>query len=413
MSTRAEVVQQHHEKSTHVDESLGRYTAYAMRLRTLLVSSSRYIAYSSDVGEAFRPLTKPIVVSAAYGISWAYIFSDVGYTCYKACHTLSTDDPRFASDVAWIASRRAVFQTLASLILPAATIHSVVRYSAPIFARSKSVRVKSAGPTLAGLLTVPLLPVLFDHPVEYAVENAFDWIETKVAALQHKPSDAGGRAQRMGGAEAHDRAHTTAEKLARPVDQIPTAEAPELAKLAMLGIGVDLVFLPRFHQLFQRHAQRLARMPWQRVAAAAVPRTAEAAKPDEARPGPGDAFLAAAAQHFARRTLSAPEAAIWANASPRMTRDDCVSFLASRWASKEAAYKAAYPHVRLAATDVTMVRAERAHAAKPRLILEPRAGYVSAGGAGADEAVSALHLELSLSHDGDYVVAAVLAHSES
>lgn len=111
-----EKVESHHANNEAMDESLGRYSAYAMRLRTLLVSSSRYIAYSSDIGEAFRPLTRPIVVQAAYGVSWAYIFADVGYTCYASCKGRDLGDPGVKTDVAWIATRRAVFQTLARYV---------------------------------------------------------------------------------------------------------------------------------------------------------------------------------------------------------------------------------------------------------------------------------------------------------
>ena len=173
MSNAEEEVQSHHTYSSQDDEGVGRYSAYAMRLRTLLTSSSRYIAYSSDVGEAFRPLTKPSLVRAAYAVSWAYIFTDVGYTCYKSCQGRDLHSSKTRQDVSWIASRRLVFQLLSryvfytysvyscvrplSNVLAAVTIHSVVKYSAPVFAKSRFLRVRSIGPTVAGLLTVPLL----------------------------------------------------------------------------------------------------------------------------------------------------------------------------------------------------------------------------------------------------------------
>lgn len=67
-------------------EGNARYLAYAGRLRTALVASSRYLAYTSDVGEAFRPIVPPLVVTAAYGISWLYLGLDVGYEGYKSAH---------------------------------------------------------------------------------------------------------------------------------------------------------------------------------------------------------------------------------------------------------------------------------------------------------------------------------------
>lgn len=93
-------------------------------------------------------------------------------------------------------ARRTVFQGLASIVLPAVTIHSAVKYSAPIFLKSSNPKIKGWGPTVwvlvlhhcrsflrvllmvpmgepprhvnsVGLAIVPLLPVMFDHPVEH------------------------------------------------------------------------------------------------------------------------------------------------------------------------------------------------------------------------------------------------------
>lgn len=60
-----------------------RWLAYGARLQTAIRASTRYLAYSSDVGEAFRPIVHPIIVRAAYGVSWAYVGLDVAYEGYK------------------------------------------------------------------------------------------------------------------------------------------------------------------------------------------------------------------------------------------------------------------------------------------------------------------------------------------
>lgn len=60
-----------------------RWLAYGARLQTAIRASTRYLAYSSDVGEAFRPIVHPLMVRAAYGISWAYVGLDVAYEGYK------------------------------------------------------------------------------------------------------------------------------------------------------------------------------------------------------------------------------------------------------------------------------------------------------------------------------------------
>jgi hypothetical protein len=84
-------------------ESSIRYAAYATRIRTALLSAQRYVAYTSDIGESFRPVAHPNLVRAAYGISWAYIAGDVAHEGYKAyCsnqRTLHPELPREASQV--------------------------------------------------------------------------------------------------------------------------------------------------------------------------------------------------------------------------------------------------------------------------------------------------------------------------
>ncbi|KAG2197403.1 hypothetical protein INT47_005656 [Mucor saturninus] len=158
-------------------ESNARYLAYAGRLRTALVASTRYLAYTSDVGEAFRPIVPPAVVTAAYGISWLYLGLDVGYEGYKSVHAGKEN-----TVVATTMVKRGIFQSLASMAFPMMTIHSIVKYSAYGFKNVKNVKVKAWGPTLLGLGIVPFLPYIFDEPIEHIVDKVFKPIEEKVDA---------------------------------------------------------------------------------------------------------------------------------------------------------------------------------------------------------------------------------------
>ncbi|KAI9476365.1 MAG: mitochondrial 18 KDa protein-domain-containing protein [Benjaminiella poitrasii] len=157
-------------------ESGARYLAYGARLRTALVASSRYLAYTSDVGEAFRPIVHPAVVTAAYGISWLYLGLDVGYEGYKSAHA-GQDKGVIATTVV----KRGVFQSLASMAFPMLTIHTIVKYSAYGFKKVKSPKVKAWGPTILGLGVVPFLPYIFDEPIEHIVDKVFRPIEEKVS----------------------------------------------------------------------------------------------------------------------------------------------------------------------------------------------------------------------------------------
>ncbi|KAI0482214.1 mitochondrial 18 KDa protein-domain-containing protein [Xylariaceae sp. FL0804] len=189
-------------------ESNVRYAAYANRLRTIMLSAHRYVAYTSDIGESFRPVAHPWLIRGAYGVSWAYILGDVSYEGYKAYwHNQRKRNPRVQlpeqakkatglpdpdpapatagtevsplEDYRTVMAQRAIFQSLASMGLPAFTIHSVVRYSGRALKDVKNKTIRTWGPIGLGLAVVPLLPTLFDKPVE----NAVEWVFHKGFAL--------------------------------------------------------------------------------------------------------------------------------------------------------------------------------------------------------------------------------------
>lgn len=182
------------------------------------MSAHRYVAYTSDIGESFRPVAHPNIVRAAYGVSWLYLAGDVVHEGYKAYihnqqamhpgyhidHTnapstetkekhadvVITDKgtrkenltekgleaankmaeglglaagsgnpvtgdvnasvvPRQVSaieDYRAVMAQRAVFQGLASMGLPAFTIHSVVRYSGRAMKNVRNARLRTWGP---------------------------------------------------------------------------------------------------------------------------------------------------------------------------------------------------------------------------------------------------------------------------
>ena len=157
-------------------ESNIRYAAYASRLRTILSSAHRYVAYTSDIGESFRPIAHPWLVKGAYGISWAYLVGDVGHEGYKAYRrnqrlkhpgvpgvtAVRASDAREAlstpsgkpeighvpaiEDFRSVMVQRAVFQGVASMGLPAFTIHSIVRYSGRALKDAKNKTIRTYGP---------------------------------------------------------------------------------------------------------------------------------------------------------------------------------------------------------------------------------------------------------------------------
>jgi fission process protein 1 len=173
-------------KAEESTESNVRYAAYATRIRTILMSAHRYVAYTSDIGESFRPVAHPYLVKGAYGISWAYLIGDVSHEGYKAYvrnqrvlkgeapmedisvtssekpaasipGTVATTAPGTVATIApgkipliedyrTVMAQRAIFQGLASMGLPAFTIHSIVKYAGIALKNNKNVKLRTWGP---------------------------------------------------------------------------------------------------------------------------------------------------------------------------------------------------------------------------------------------------------------------------
>ena len=140
-------------------------------------SAHRYVAYTSDIGESFRPIAHPYLVRSAYGISWAYLIGDVsneGWKAYKRNQRLlhpdndqhmkaAADGPPdkqnlmqtpvkipAIEDYRSVMAQRAVFQSVASMGLPAFTIHSIVRYSGRALKNAKNTTIRTWGPIGVG-----------------------------------------------------------------------------------------------------------------------------------------------------------------------------------------------------------------------------------------------------------------------
>jgi mitochondrial fission process protein 1 len=164
------------------NEGIERYIAYARSSlipfgKTMINSEksiARYLAYSSDVGESFRPIVNKNIVRSFYALSWGYVAQDVynyGFNSYDQ----GKRDCELYKDV----SKRILYQSFASMILPAFTIHQTVHYTGKLFLHAKNnniiknFNVIRWGPTCMGMCVVPFLPYMFDEPVEKILHYVF------------------------------------------------------------------------------------------------------------------------------------------------------------------------------------------------------------------------------------------------
>lgn len=162
-----------------------------------MLSAHRYVAYTSDIGESFRPVAHPYLVTGAYAVSWLYLVGDVSHEGYKAYirnqKTLFPEKYVFENkeekegatagrstglfdrvkeaaknaalgaesktdvvpvpgrvpaieDYRAVMAQRAVFQAVASMGLPAFTIHSLVKYSGRAMKDVKNKTLRTWGP---------------------------------------------------------------------------------------------------------------------------------------------------------------------------------------------------------------------------------------------------------------------------
>jgi len=152
------------------EEESVRYLGLMGRVGRVLATASRYIAYASEVGEAVRPIVPQRIVTVLYGISYAYVATDVGIKSYGE---FQRTDGNFNS-AARKGSQAFVYQSLASIVVPSLAIHTIVHLVHKKTAKSSNRMVVRYAPTMAGLLCIPFLPFILDEPIESAVEFVFE-----------------------------------------------------------------------------------------------------------------------------------------------------------------------------------------------------------------------------------------------
>jgi len=145
-----------------------RCLAYARRAAQVLVTKGRLVAYTSDIGESVRPVVPPWVVTAAYGITWAYVGVDVGLN--TAEEHLKGSPPEV---VARTAVHTATFQTIASVLLPSLIIHQAVHLAERAVHILPPTRLTRWIPSIFGLALIPVLPYI-DEPVEHVIDLGFE-----------------------------------------------------------------------------------------------------------------------------------------------------------------------------------------------------------------------------------------------
>jgi len=127
----------------------------------------RYLAFTSDFGEALRPVIPKAIVTGSYLVAFGYCAADIAFEAHKLKKNNYVNDHGEKITMAHGLAERTTFQAIASLAGPAFIIHQSVHLSKRLF--QKIGRFAKWGPSIVGLSVIPFLPIVLDEPVEHGV----------------------------------------------------------------------------------------------------------------------------------------------------------------------------------------------------------------------------------------------------
>lgn len=136
-------------------------------------SPLRYMGYANEVGESFR-YQFPGLVTPSYVLAFGYCFADAitsGHDAYD--RATKKNSPTAALDSVVSTFDCLIWQSLASVMIPGATINAIVRASRFAVARSPvavPISIAKWAPTIVGLGSIPLII----HPIDQGVDILMD-----------------------------------------------------------------------------------------------------------------------------------------------------------------------------------------------------------------------------------------------
>jgi fission process protein 1 len=145
------------------------------------MASIRPLAYASELGESVRPLVPPILVKILYGVSWGYVFLDTGLKTFSVENQGRSKMIIYGFDTL-------VWHCLASMLIPAYVIHSLVHYSELVIRKyaAPSTKFGRYGPTIIGLSSIPFIIHPIDHLGDFIMNNTLRrGYNIPVSSIQH------------------------------------------------------------------------------------------------------------------------------------------------------------------------------------------------------------------------------------
>lgn len=134
-----------------------------------VMGTLRPTAYASEVGEALRRVTPLWFVNSMYGASILYVLVDTGVSTVSAYKNNEKQVISNRKHAAIVCADQIVWHTFASMVLPAVTIHTIVKYAGKLL---RGTRYASVLPAVIGLTSIPFII----HPLDNSVTSVMDKI---------------------------------------------------------------------------------------------------------------------------------------------------------------------------------------------------------------------------------------------
>lgn len=133
----------------------------------------RYLGYTNELGEAFRPLISKALVNSSYVVATGYVIAD---TYSKASRVYQT--PVALGGGAKAATITAgdvlLWQLLASVIIPGFTINRICWGTGKMLKQIRAAKtLRAFGPTAVGLASIPLIIHPIDKLMDFVMDNTY------------------------------------------------------------------------------------------------------------------------------------------------------------------------------------------------------------------------------------------------
>jgi fission process protein 1 len=135
-----------------------------------MIAQQRFLAYASEAGESFRPIIPKYMVNFAYAASIIYVGADIAVHTHQM---IRENKPR--NEIILKTTDRTIWHSFASMLLPAFTVHAIVKYCGKGFNNlayfNRYPRVRTWGPTMIALTSIPFIIHPIDHATDFVMDN--------------------------------------------------------------------------------------------------------------------------------------------------------------------------------------------------------------------------------------------------